>query len=114
MRAPEHPGPATWLHGDFHPANVLTLDGRISGVIDFTDLTSGDPATDLSIAWMVPGVDPTELFTAYGNSDASLVSRSRGWALALGVTYIEHGADNETMTEVGRNTLRNLISEAQG
>ena len=112
ISAAEHSGPATWLHGDFHPANVLTLDGRISGVIDFTDLTSGDPATDLSIAWMVPGIDADDLFGAYGNADESLRCRSRGWALALGVTYIDHGADNETMTAVGRHTLRALLAEA--
>jgi aminoglycoside phosphotransferase (APT) family kinase protein len=106
--------PPTWLHGDFHPANILTLDGRISGVIDFTDLTSGDPATDLSVAWMVPGIDPGDLFGAYGDHDSSLLRRSRGWALSLAVTYIDHGADSETMTAVGRHTLRALMSEAQG
>jgi aminoglycoside phosphotransferase (APT) family kinase protein len=32
-----------WLHGDLHPANILIDDGRISAVIDFGDLTAGDP-----------------------------------------------------------------------
>ena len=41
-----------WLHGDLHPANLLVRDGRIGGVIDFGDLTAGDPATDL-----IGGVD---------------------------------------------------------
>jgi homoserine kinase type II len=30
--------PATPIHGDFHPGNVLTIDDRVSGVLDF-DLT---------------------------------------------------------------------------
>ncbi|MFH9228283.1 phosphotransferase [Streptomyces lydicus] len=42
-----------WLHGDLHPANILVDRGRISAVIDFGDITSGDPATDLSVAWML-------------------------------------------------------------
>jgi aminoglycoside phosphotransferase (APT) family kinase protein len=42
-----------WLHGDLHHANILVHRGRISGVIDFGDITSGDPATDLSVAWML-------------------------------------------------------------
>jgi aminoglycoside phosphotransferase (APT) family kinase protein len=41
---------ARWLHGDLHPHNLLTVDGGLSGVADFGDITSGDPATDLAIA----------------------------------------------------------------
>ncbi|MFF0532825.1 phosphotransferase [Nocardia amikacinitolerans] len=29
--------PALWLHGDLHPANVLTTNGEICSVIDFGD-----------------------------------------------------------------------------
>jgi aminoglycoside phosphotransferase (APT) family kinase protein len=39
-----------WLHGDLHPANILVHEGRVSAVIDFGDITSGDPAGDLSVA----------------------------------------------------------------
>ena len=45
---PEWAGPALWLHGDLHPSNMLTYHGRLSAVIDFGDITSGDPATDLA------------------------------------------------------------------
>jgi aminoglycoside phosphotransferase (APT) family kinase protein len=38
------------MHGDLHPANVLVNDGQVSGVIDFGDITAGDPAGDLSVA----------------------------------------------------------------
>lgn len=27
--------------------------GRLSAVIDFADLSAGDPATDLAVAWML-------------------------------------------------------------
>ncbi|MGW5263576.1 phosphotransferase [Microbispora sp. NPDC004025] len=33
--APGWAGPALWLHGDLHPADILTADGTIRGVIDF-------------------------------------------------------------------------------
>lgn len=36
-----------------HPANILVNDGQVSGVIDFGDITAGDPASDLSVAWML-------------------------------------------------------------
>jgi aminoglycoside phosphotransferase (APT) family kinase protein len=45
--------PPVWLHGDVHPLNVLVDGGRISAVIDFGDMTAGDPASDLAVAWML-------------------------------------------------------------
>src|SRR5690606_22313450 len=30
-----------WLHGDLHPRNVITDDGRLRGVIDWGDATAG-------------------------------------------------------------------------
>ena len=53
LAAPGYDGTPLWLHGDLHPANVLVNDGQVSGVIDFGDITAGDPATDLSVAWML-------------------------------------------------------------
>ena len=46
-------GPALWLHGDLHPHNVIVHEGAVAAVIDFGDITAGDPATDLAIAWML-------------------------------------------------------------
>ena len=60
-------GPPAWVHGDLHPANILVHAGRISAVIDFGDLTSGDPATDLSVAWMLfPATERAFFWQAYG------------------------------------------------
>jgi aminoglycoside phosphotransferase (APT) family kinase protein len=53
LAAPGYGGPPRWLHGDLHPANILVSHGRVSGVIDFGDITAGDPATDLAVAWML-------------------------------------------------------------
>ena len=53
LAAPGYDGSPVWLHGDLHPANVLVNDGQVSGVIDFGDITAGDPASDLSVAWML-------------------------------------------------------------
>ena len=51
LSAPRYDGPPVWLQGDLHPANILVNDGQVSGVIDFGDITAGDPAGDLSVAY---------------------------------------------------------------
>ncbi len=52
VATPAWSGPPLWLHGDPHPGNVLVRAGTVSAVIDFGDLTAGDPATDLALAWL--------------------------------------------------------------
>jgi aminoglycoside phosphotransferase (APT) family kinase protein len=99
-------GPPVWLHGDLHPANILVADGKVSAVIDFGDLTAGDPATDLSVGWML-GID---LRPAYGHAgDEDLWRRARGWALAFGLVFAAHSADNPLMAAIGRRTLESVL-----
>jgi Ser/Thr protein kinase RdoA (MazF antagonist) len=40
------PEPGRLLHGDFHPRHVYADGGRITGVIDWGDASSGDPLYD--------------------------------------------------------------------
>ncbi|MFE9499769.1 aminoglycoside phosphotransferase family protein [Streptomyces collinus] len=88
VAAPCWTGPAVWLHGDLHPANILTLDGTFCGVIDFGDLCAGDPACDLAAAWiLLPDGAADRFHAAYRPApDAATLRRARGWAVlrALG------------------------------
>lgn len=81
--APVWGGPALWLHGDLHPANVLTADGTFCGVIDFGDLCAGDPATDLAAFWaLLPDGAADRFHRAYQpTADAATLRRARGWAV---------------------------------
>ncbi|GCD32946.1 GCN5-like N-acetyltransferase [Streptomyces chrestomyceticus JCM 4735] len=81
--APEWAGPRLWLHGDLHPANILTMDGTFSGVIDFGDLFAGDPAFDLAAAWLLlPDGFADRFHAAYRpHPDAATLRRARGWAV---------------------------------
>jgi len=106
-RAPRYRGPRVWLHGDFHGANILAHDGWLSGVIDFGDVTSGDPAVDLSVAWMLFGSDDERepLRLAADRHGPGTWRRAQAWALALGAAMTAHSADNPLLRQIGERTL---------
>ncbi len=115
VAAPSWDRPPVWLHGDLHPANILVHEGRISGVIDFGDVTSGDPATDLSVAWMLRPARQHDAFTdayhaasGHPRSDHTW-ARARGWALALALAFLAHSADNPLMAGIGHRTIETLL-----
>jgi aminoglycoside phosphotransferase (APT) family kinase protein len=115
LAAPGYDGPPRWLHGDLHPLNILVVGGRISGVIDFGDITSGDPATDLAVAWMLlPAAWHSAFRTAYeaagGLAGDAVWRRARGWALNFALIYLAHSADNPQLGNVGERTLRAVLA----
>jgi aminoglycoside phosphotransferase (APT) family kinase protein len=119
LAAPGYHGPPVWLHGDLHPANVLVNDGQVSGVIDFGDITAGDPASDLSVAWMLlpPGCHGrfwSAHQTARGRADDALRARARGWALNLAIVFLAHSEDNPVLRQVGRRTLGAVLEDQLG
>lgn len=90
MEASAWRGPRVWLHGDLHPANVVVRDGALAGVIDFGDMCAGDPATDISAAWILLPGTAQQFFDLYEYADDDTVARARGWAAlrALGLIMI--------------------------
>ena len=103
-------GPPAWVHGDLHPANILVNAGQISAVIDFGDLTSGDPANDLSVAWMLlPAKERAIFWQAYGQADHHTRARARGWALSLALVFLTYSADNPLMAQIGKNTFHEVL-----
>ena len=102
-----------WLHGDLHPHNLLASAGHLTGVIDFGDITSGDPATDLAVGWMLFPADVRAAFrVAHGRADDETWQRARGWALSLATAYLAHSADNPGMNLIGTTTLDRLARDA--
>ncbi|WP_354644185.1 aminoglycoside phosphotransferase family protein [Kitasatospora camelliae] len=90
LAAPAWTGPALWLHGDLHPANVLTADGTFCGVVDFGDLCVGDPACDLAAAWiLLPDGAADRFFDAYRPAaDVATRRRARGVAVLKALSCI--------------------------
>ena len=112
VNTPPWVAPPVWLHGDLHPGNVLVHDGQIAAVIDFGDLTAGDPATDLAVAWMLFPPEARPRFrAAAGGCDDDTWARARGWALALSVAYIAGSADNPEFTDLGQQVVASALGD---
>lgn len=105
-------GPPLWLHGDLHPTNILVERGTVAAVLDFGDLCSGDPATDLAAAWMVLPLSAMAVFaSSYGGIDDALEMRSLGWAVLFGLMLLGIGLDDRPPYEtVGRRALARVIA----
>jgi aminoglycoside phosphotransferase (APT) family kinase protein len=79
-----------WAHGDLSPGNLLTADGAVTAVIDFSGIGVGDPACDLLIAWnLLVGDARTALRAAVGVDDAQW-ARGRGWALSVALLQLPY------------------------
>jgi len=99
-----------WLHGDLHSANVVVRDGMVRAVIDFGDITSGDPAVDLAIGWMLFDDAALDVFRASaGTVDGATWSRAQAWALHFALLYLLHSADNLRFGRMGTQLLERVV-----
>ncbi|GAA1799697.1 hypothetical protein GCM10009749_04400 [Agromyces neolithicus] len=117
LAAPEWSGPKLWVHGDLHPANLLFgTSGRLEAVIDFGDLTAGDPATDLATAWLTFGPEGRCVFRAEIEArmpvDAATWERARGWALVIASAVVEAAGTRGPLGQVAAYALDQLVSPA--
>jgi aminoglycoside phosphotransferase (APT) family kinase protein len=101
LAAPVYSGPPRWLHGDLHPANILVSHGRVSGVIDFGDITAGDPATDLAVAWMLLPLEHHAAFRAAYRSARTGPARSAQLGALDGATPDDAGLDDAGLDDAG-------------
>jgi aminoglycoside phosphotransferase (APT) family kinase protein len=105
VAAPAWQGAPLWLHADLHPANVVVRDGMLAGVIDFGEMCAGDPATDLSAAWiLLPAGAVSRFFDAYEQADEVTITRARGWAVLRALNLIGIGANGRLGLPGGKPT----------
>jgi aminoglycoside phosphotransferase (APT) family kinase protein len=100
----------TWIHGDLHPRNVLIQDGKITGIIDWGDISSGDRATDLAAVWMLfsDRIARHKALIEYG-ADDDTVLRAKGWAVLFAALLLDTGlSDHPRHAAIGDATLRQL------
>ena len=99
-----------WLHGDLHTANIIVNEGRISAVVDWGDVCSGDPACDLSVAWQLFDAEARDVFFgAYGEGARGLHERAEAWALLFGLVYWRASESDPLMERMSRAVLGRII-----
>ncbi|MEM7717919.1 MAG: phosphotransferase [Pseudomonadota bacterium] len=90
LEAGDWVGDPVWLHGDLMPGNLLHDNNRLSGVIDWGCLSTGDPAYDLTPAWFLfQPADRNRFLEALGPSSAQ-IERARArvaWQAVVALPY---------------------------
>ncbi|MBT2502079.1 aminoglycoside phosphotransferase family protein [Curtobacterium sp. ISL-83] len=110
---PAYAGPPVWVHGDLHPFNLLVepqqTDPSLTAVVDFGDVTAGDPAVDLATAWLTLDREARGTFRARVAPDDATWGRARGWAVSIGSAL--HGSDEPWFRAVGRRTIDAVLDD---
>lgn len=114
LAATPYDGPPRWLHGDLHPLNLVVHEDRLAAVIDFGDVTAGDPANDLMAAWLLFDGPPRERFlAAAGADDPELRRRGRGWALAWGAACGANRQPHNQLRSFGLAAVARVVADWQ-
>lgn len=95
-------------------------DVTLRAVVDFGDMTSGDPAGDLAAAWLIFDLAGRRTFrdtvdaAAAGSAvllDPAVWERARGWALVLATALLAHSDDAPDLAAAGRQTVDALLDD---
>jgi len=125
LDAPAHDGPPVWLHGDPHPANLVVAPGgdgrpdRLAAVVDWGDVTSGDPASDLGALWLCfddagRAACRAEIQARANGGlgwDDGTWARAAGWSLLYATNMLAHPELHPRMVPIGRHALPALLAE---
>ncbi|ALE05036.1 hypothetical protein AL755_05290 [Arthrobacter sp. ERGS1:01] len=112
LAAPPGTGPATWIHTDLQPGNLLVDRGTLSGVIDWGGLSIGDPAVDLIVAWNLLDHAGRRAFRDNLDVADGDWERGRGWALSIGlVAYPYYVDSNPALAAVSKYQIEQVLAE---
>lgn len=110
LAAPAWNQEPTWVHGDLHPGNVVVDDDRLVAIVDFGDVTAGDPAYDLAAAWIMFDAAGRQAFVeASPQVEEATWVRARGWAAAIGVTLSAHSDDRRDYADLAREIVNEVV-----
>ncbi|MET0780025.1 MAG: aminoglycoside phosphotransferase family protein [Microbacterium sp.] len=110
IEAPPWGHSPVWIHGDLHPGNLVARGSDLIAMIDFGDVTAGDPAYDLAVAWLAFDPAGRESFlAAVGDRyDAATWTRAQGWAASVTLVLLDQSDDNPEYAALGAEALSEL------
>jgi aminoglycoside phosphotransferase (APT) family kinase protein len=124
LAAPAYDGDPVWVHGDPHPANLVVARGdgpggtdRLAAVVDFGDITSGDPASDLGALWLIfdaaglarcRAVIEARANGGRGWGEATW-ARARAWAWGYALNMLAHPDEHPELVPIGEHGLAALF-----
>jgi len=115
--ADQEPGPVTWTHLNLHGRDVITKDGRLSGILAWGNAAAGDPASDLGQAFTLVGGELfEELSRAYAEAGGaaayqgslSAATTARVLAEAVAHAVMLAGIDEDGHSRAGLAALVGL------
>ncbi|QAY71229.1 aminoglycoside phosphotransferase family protein [Xylanimonas protaetiae] len=124
VTAPAYEGPPVWIHGDPHPANLVVAPGGgpggtdlLAAVVDFGDVTAGDPASDLGTLWLTFDAAGRHACRAAMEAagvtwDDATWTRARGWALVFAAAMLAHPDEHPALVPIGTHGLAALLDGA--
>ena len=112
LAAPHWDGAPTWIHGDLAPSNLLLSAGRLTGVLDFSAMGLGDPASDLRAAWNLLPASARGVFRDEVGADDATWARARGWVLLQALAQLPYYAErNPPLAANARHVIGELVAE---
>ena len=112
-RLPPFQGPKVWTHGDLHPLNLLTDQGRISAVIDWGSMGAGDPAMDYMLAWTLFDAPSRARFREILQPDPGTWDRGRALAFGKAIAALPYyRQSNLRFYAVMKHTLEQVLVDA--
>jgi aminoglycoside phosphotransferase (APT) family kinase protein len=100
-----------WVHGDIAVGNLLVKNGRLCGVIDFGTMGTGDPSSDLVMAWTFFDDESRNVFLNGMNLDDDTVNRARGWALWKALISYAWKEPGSELSKWGKQVIDVIIQE---
>lgn len=117
-RAPLWSGPALWTHGDTHARNIIQRAGRLVGIIDFGDVSAGDPSVDLATGRLSFDAEGFALFReaadASGTYDDAVWDRAAGWAVVIVTALVADPVNRRNFAGMVEDARANLTEVGPG
>jgi aminoglycoside phosphotransferase (APT) family kinase protein len=112
LAMPKWDGAPIWVHGDIHVGNLLTEDGRTTGIIDWGCLGMGDPACDLTVAWSMLDRGSREVFRSELAVDEATWIRGRAWAISVAVIALPYYLEtNPLLVAISRHSIEQAVAD---